>query len=100
MIPKKYTKLVGTVQTFQGGLFSRTKAIKPTKFNVLDIRWGQATIVNIKELREKGESSYEHPSFELLLKNKNMKRSQWSRPFPIREIDLKKDKKKKLKQAA
>ncbi len=88
-IPKKHMKLVGTEQTFEGGIFSSNKAIKPTKFNVIDIRWGTARVVNIKELREKGKSSYCHPTFELLLKNNKMDRSRWSKGFPIREINLK-----------
>ena len=98
MIPKKYRDLVGTKQKFLGGLFSSAKELKPTQFDVLDIRWGTATVVNVDELRKTGESSYEHPSFELLLKRKGMKRAQWSRPFPIREIDLKKPSKIKSKK--
>ncbi len=99
-IPKKYTKLVGTEQTFEGGLFSGKKYIKPEKYQVLDIRAGSALIVNVKELRETGKSSYEHPTFELLLKNKKMAKSRWSRPFPIREIDLAKKSKKKPRKRA
>lgn len=90
-IPKAYLKLVGTEQSFSGGIFSRKKSLEPTTFKVLDIRAGSATIMNIKELREKGKSSYEHPTFELLLKNDAMKRAQWTKPFPIREINLNKD---------
>jgi hypothetical protein len=98
MIPKKYRDLVGTNQKFLGGIFSPAKEFKPTEFNVLDIRWGTSTVVNIKELSETGESSYEHPSFELLLKRKGMKRAQWSRPFAVREIDLKKKFRSKSKK--
>lgn len=88
-IPQKYKELVGTKQIFSGGLFSHKVSIDETEFDVLDIRFGTASYVNIQELREKGESSYEHPTFELLLKKEGMKKSQWSRPFPIREINLK-----------
>ena len=88
-IPKKYQDLVGKNMEFSGGLFSGKKAIVPAEFKVLDIRVGDAKIVNLKELKEKGESSYEHPTFELLLKNDSMTKSRWSRPFPIREINLK-----------
>jgi hypothetical protein len=98
MIPKKYRDLVGTKQKFLGGVFSSAKELKPTEFNVLDIRWGTSTVVNIKELCETGESSYEHPSFQLLLKRNGMKKAQWSRPFPIREIDLKKKSKRNAKK--
>ncbi len=96
-IPKKYIDLVGTKQTFQGGIFSSNKSMKPTEFNVLDIRWGTATVINVRELREKGESSYEHPTFDLLLKREGMKKAQWCRSFPIREIDYKKKTKTKKK---
>lgn len=90
MIPQKYRDLVGTKQKFHGGLFSESKEIKPTEFDVLNIRWGTSTFLDVEELRKTGNSSYENPSFNLLLKRKGMKRAQWSRPFPIREIDLKK----------
>lgn len=88
-IPKKYLKLVGEKRTFSGGLFSGKKAIIPTEYHVLDIRSGTATVINVKEFTETGKSSYAHPTYELLLKNDKMKRSQWSRPFPIREINIK-----------
>lgn len=92
--------MVGTEQTFQGGLFSGKKAIKPTKYNVLDIRVGTALVVNVKELRETGKSSYEHPTFELLLKNDKMSRSRWSRPFAIREINFVQKKRKPARKKA
>jgi len=95
MIPKKYRDLVGTKHRFSGGIFSSSKEIQQTEFDVLDIRWGTSTVVNIDELCKTGESGYEHPSFELLLKRKGMKRAQWSRPFPIYEIDLKEKFKRK-----
>lgn len=88
-IPAKYLELVGTKQTFQGGIFSRKVALPPTEFDVLEIRQGLATIMNVKEMKEKGYSSTEYPTFELLLKNSTMKRARWSNPFPIREINLK-----------
>lgn len=84
-IPKKYLKMVGTKQSFTGSLFGRNKIIvAPKDFDVIDIRMSLATIVNIKKMR------FEHPAFELLLKDDTMKRAQWSRPFPIREIKLNK----------
>lgn len=90
-IPKKHRDLVGTKQIFSGGLFSGSKEMPQTEFNVLDIRFGTARIINVDELRNTGKSSINHPTFELLLKNDKMKKSQWSRPFPIREINFKGD---------
>lgn len=90
IIPQEYRNYVGQVHEFSGGLFSGKKNLKPAKYKVLDVRVGDGTVVNVKELREKGESSYEHPTMQFLLKNDTMKRAQWSRPFPIREINLKK----------
>lgn len=90
-IPKKYTDMVGTKQRFSGGLFSQNKEVAETEFNVLNIRFATARVINVEELRKTGKSSINHPTFELLLKNDKMKKSQWSRPFPIREINLKGD---------
>ena len=42
----------------------------------------------MREIEETGESSYEHPTIQYLLKNDNMKKSRWSRAFPVREINL------------
>lgn len=80
-IPKKYQALVGTKQKFKGGIFGR-KPIEPTVFDVLDIRPSSTYIVNLKTMKAK------HPAFELLIKNKSMRASRWTRPFPIREIKL------------
>lgn len=89
-LPKKYQKLVGTKQTASGNLFSYKKSLEPIEYEVLDIRFGRATVMSVSEIREKGESSYEYPTFELLLKNSSMRAARWSRGFPIREINLKK----------
>lgn len=97
-LPKSCMAFVGTTQTLSGGIFSSKKDLKPTDFNILDVRWGTATVVDMKSLLAKGESDYEHPTFELLLKNENMARAQWSRPFPIREINLKEKKKRAPKK--
>ncbi|RZL31295.1 MAG: hypothetical protein EOP00_35255 [Pedobacter sp.] len=88
-IPQQYKDLVGTDVELQGGVFSGNRSINPTKFQCLDIRWGSATVVNFKELKEKGESSYEHPTYNLLVKCAGMKKSRWTRGFAIREINLK-----------
>lgn len=82
-IPKKYCELVGTTKEFRGGLFSN-KAIEPTKFEVQGIRWSDKFIMNMKNLKAK------YPCFELLLINDSMNRAKWSKPFPIREINLEK----------
>jgi hypothetical protein len=83
-IPKKYLDLVGTKQDVAGAVFSRKKLEQKT-YDVIDIRWGSAQIMDMTTMEIK------HPTFELLLKTKGMKRSQWSKPFPIREITLKKE---------
>jgi hypothetical protein len=87
-LPKKYLDMVGTKQKLGGGLFSYKKALPPQEYDVLNIRWGSATIINRKEFIEKGETSYEYPTCELLIKNSSMKKSMWTRGFAIKEIDL------------
>lgn len=87
-IPQSYKDLVGTKQTFSGGLFSAKKDLPETEYTVHDIRWGSAMVVNFDELRETGKSSYRHPTVEFLLSHRNMKRKQWTRGFAVREIDL------------
>ncbi len=87
-IPQKYKDLVGTEQIFSGGLFSSKKSEPEAKYNVLDIRWGSAKIVNAKEIRAGRQSSYEYPTVEYLIKNSSMKRSRWTRGFPVKEINL------------
>jgi hypothetical protein len=88
-VPEKYKNLVGTKRLMRGGLFSLSKSLPLKEYNVLDIRFGSATIMSVKEIEEHGESSYEHPTFELLVKSDDMKKSRWTRGFPIREINLK-----------
>ena len=90
-IPSKYTAFVGKRKIISEYVFSSTKCLPPTEYMVLDIRWGEATVINLVEKKAKGESSYEHPTYQLLLKSDAMKASRWSRPFPIREINLKKN---------
>lgn len=81
-VPQKYKDLVGTKQTFSGGLFSSTKSIPETEFDVLKWRIGTATIMNMKTLEAM------HPTIEYLVKKEGMRASRWTRPFPIREIKL------------
>lgn len=82
---KKNDDMVGKTFSFSGGLFSSKKALEPTEYEVLEWRWGSAKIMDMKTMKEI------HPTVEFLLKNKDMKRSQWTRPFPVREIKLKDD---------
>ncbi|WP_286727852.1 MULTISPECIES: hypothetical protein [Sphingobacterium] len=88
IIPEKYKELVGTKQSFSGGLFSGKVDLPLKEYDVLDIRLSSAQIVNCEEMRTTGKSSYKHPAFELLLKTEGMKRSRWTRPFAIQEINL------------
>lgn len=81
-IPKKYKDLVGTKKFFHGGIFSSKMAMEQTEFDVLDIRCGDAVIVDLKNTK------YKHPTFELLIRRKGMRAARWTRPFPIREINI------------
>ncbi len=82
-IPQNYTILVGTKQSFSRGLFSAAKDLPEREYDVLDVRFGSATIVDLKTLKEL------HPTIQFKLKGDKMKRAQWSRPFACREIKLK-----------
>ena len=88
-IPQKYKELVGKEAIMSGGLFASNRTEPETKYNVLNIRWGTATILDAKQLKETGQSSYEHPTVEYLVKNDTMKKSRWTKGFPVREINLK-----------
>ncbi len=87
-IPQKYKDLVGTKQIFSGGLFTPKRSEPEAEYDVLDIRWGSAKIMNVREMKEKGRSSYEYPTVEYLIKNNKMKRSRWTRGFAVPEINL------------
>jgi glutamate formiminotransferase len=53
-LPEKYTKLIGTEVEIMGPIFSYKKEFKePTKFNVLKVRRGTATIMDMKTMKEK-----------------------------------------------
>lgn len=77
-IPKQYMDMVGKKQIVSGNIFS-SKDLKETVMDVIDIRLSQAVILS---------GTKRHPAVELLLKSKTMKKAQWSKPFPIREIKL------------
>lgn len=77
--PSSALSIVGKEVEISGCVFSRTKALKPTRFEVLDWRWSTAVIMNMENYEEL------HPAFELLLRNSSMKRAQWSKPFAARD---------------
>ncbi|WP_418360125.1 hypothetical protein [Sphingobacterium detergens] len=89
-IPKKYKDIVGTKQIFSGGLFSGKKDLAESEYEVYDIRWGSAQVINWEEMCSTGKSSICHPTIEYLLGNRSMKRKQWTRGFPVYEIDINK----------
>ena len=81
-IPKKYTDLIGTKQSFGGGLFSGKKELPYQEYNVLDCRWGTGTIIDLKTMKSK------HPTIQFLIKKEGMRASRWTRSFAVREILL------------
>lgn len=80
-MPAELRDLVGTKKLIRGGVFSRKKSIPEAEFDVLDIRWSAHVIMNI-------DSEKRYPAFELLVKNKEMNRARWTRPFPYKKIEL------------
>lgn len=81
MIPQKYRNHVGTKITCGGCLFARTVSLDSQEYEVLGIRWADCTILN-------HDTQVENPAYQLLLKNNKMKRSRWSRPSKIPEIQI------------
>lgn len=79
-LPKEYRDMVGKKQIVSGNIFSSKKSIEETVMTVEDIRLSSAIILS---------GTKRHPAFELLLKSEEMKSAQWSKPFPMREITLK-----------
>jgi hypothetical protein len=88
-MPQHYIDLVGKKRTFSGGLFSHKRAEPEKEYDILDWRWGSAKIVNYNEIKKTGQSSYMYPTVEYLIKSPDIKRSRWTRGFPVREINLK-----------
>lgn len=82
-IPKNHLELVGTKTKFGGGLFSSKKDLPFEEYDVLDCRWGSAKIMDMKTMKPL------HPTIQYLLKKPGMRASRWTRPFPVREINLK-----------
>jgi hypothetical protein len=82
-MPEIHKEIVGTKQQMGGGLFSAKKGLDYEDYNVLAWRWGSAKIVDMKTMKMM------HPTIEYLVKKEGMKRSMWTRPFPVPEIQLK-----------
>lgn len=88
-IPQRYRDLVGTKQFLRGGIFSGKRDEPVGEYDVLDIRWGSAQTVSLKELQKEGHSKTTyHPTFELLIKREGMKKARWTRGFSIKEISI------------
>jgi len=85
-IPQKYLNYIGTKQRFLGDyLFSynkKSKGLSEGVFLVKDCKFGTAKIIDMSILKPI------HPTVIFLLKNDNMKRAQWTKPFPVSEISL------------
>ena len=81
-MPQKYIDMVGTKKVFSGGLFSHKREEPELEYDILDWRWGSAKICNTKTLEML------HPTVEFLIKREGMKRSRWTRGFPVEEIKL------------
>ena len=85
-VPTHYTRRIGKDVYFEGQLFS-SEALPKEIYTVLDVMISDAKILNIKNPR-----GPRHPAVEYLVKKQGMKRPQWTRPFPIKEILLEKKK--------
>lgn len=74
--------MVGTKKVFSGGLFSSIRSEPELEYDILECRWGSASIMDLKT------HEMLHPTVEFLIKRVGMKRSRWTRPFPVTEIKL------------
>lgn len=72
-LPKSALDLVGTKKLLSGGLFSGKRREPEALYDVIDIRVSDAYYLRGKQ---------RYLAFELLVKNENMTRSRWTRPFP------------------
>lgn len=82
--PEEFKELIGTKQTLGGGLFG-SKNYPYEEYDVLDWRWGSATVINMKTLKPL------HPTIELLVKKEGMRASKWTKGFPCKSIKLDED---------
>lgn len=81
-IPKKYLDMVGTKQRFNGYLFNNQESFESEEFDVISVRFSEAFVISLKS------HTVSHAAIEFLLKNDNMKRAKWSRPFVCYEVML------------
>lgn len=82
-LPKSILDMIGQTMQFSGGIFSHRKFEKEFDAKILAARFGSAIIMDVKNRTPK------HPTVEFLIKNDTMKKSRWTRGFPIREIEIK-----------
>ncbi|MBO2546076.1 hypothetical protein J0871_16790 [Salegentibacter sp. BDJ18] len=81
-VEKKHNEMVGKTYLFSGGLFSRKRDEPQAEYEIKDWRWGTGKIMDMKTMKIK------HPTVEFLIKKEGMKRSRWTNPFPVREIEI------------
>lgn len=84
-LPQSILDMIGQTMQFSGGIFGHRKVEKEFDATILAARFGSAIIMDVKNRTPK------HPTVEFLIKNDTMKRSRWTRGFPIREIVLKEE---------
>ena len=78
-IPNEVKEMIGNKYLFSGTFLNDTD-VKETEYLVLDARMSDAF------LKDK-ENKFKHPCFELLLKVED--EELWTKPFPIKTINLK-----------
>lgn len=82
-IPQNYLDLIGSTSEMRGHVLSFKKSLPLTEFYIHDARFGSAFIMNTKTGKPKCAT------IEFLVSNSNMKRKQWTKPFPCREVEIK-----------
>lgn len=80
-LPKRYRDLVGKVLTFSGHLFTKDKE-EPFNSLVYDVRLSCSTIRDLKDKYKRW------PAVEYLILHPRYKERRWTKPFPIKEINL------------
>ncbi len=81
-MPQKYVDMVGTKRILSGGIFTGKRDEPEQEYDILDWRWGSGKIMDLNTMEML------HPTVEFLIKREGMKRSRWTRGFPVREIKL------------
>lgn len=77
-IPKVYTDMIGTKQTLEGHVLNFTEQIKPTEFEIHDVRFGEGFIMEGRQRK--------HPTIEYLIYKVGMTKKQWTKPFACTDI--------------